>query len=495
MLGAACTTTRNPVTGRPEVILMSEEQEKLIDQKASAQVEAQLGLVQDEAITAYVSAIGQMLAANSPRPDVTYEFSIIEMDEPNAFALPGGHIYVSRGLLLLANSEAELAAVLGHEIGHVAARHAAQRDAHVKTLGVATLLGTLASGSSAGAGRSGPIGPGGVAAYSRDQEREADRIGQNLVVEVGIDPIGMATFLRSLENTTRLTVGFSIRDTYFGTHPATAERIIEAETTGQLRRWEPGFAIAPTRADYLERIEGLAIGRPASEGVIDGPHFRHADLDFSVRFGLGWEIINQSSQVIALSPHNDALMVLEIQEPGIDPQAAAERYMKQENARFSTAAPLRIGDLDAFRARGSINTIAGPADAEVTWIAHNGNIFRLTAGALSRGFRRYAGIFRSFPRSFRPLRADELEQMSDLRLQIARAEEGETLAQLSERVGNEWELNRLGVVNRLSIDQTLPEGHLVKVAIRTPYRVKEAEATRPEPENAEDPVLGPAEPE
>jgi predicted Zn-dependent protease len=186
-------------------------------------------------------------------------------------------------------------------------------------------------------------------------------------------------------------------------------------------------------------------------------------------------------------------MVLEIQEPGIDPQAAAERYMKQESARFSTAAPLRIGDLDAFRARGSINTIAGPADAEVTWIAHNGNIFRLTAGALSRGFRRYAGIFRSFPRSFRPLRADELEQMSDLRLQIARAEEGETLAQLSERVGNEWGLNRLGVVNRLSIDQTLPEGHLVKVAIRTPYRPEEAEATQPEPENAEDPVFGPAE--
>src|SRR5262245_19901899 len=147
-LAFGCTSSVNPATGRREVVLMSAEDEQQIDVEATQEIEASVGVVSDPALNRYVDGVGRTLATHSPRQDVAYTFQIVEMDEPNAFALPGGHIFVSRGLLLLANTEAELAHVLGHEIGHVAARHAAKLDAHLKTLGIATLLGDLLSGGS-----------------------------------------------------------------------------------------------------------------------------------------------------------------------------------------------------------------------------------------------------------------------------------------------------------------------------------------------------------
>src|SRR5690606_25608101 len=142
---AACTTMVNPVTGQREVTLMSPQQEVAAGREAAAQVAEQIGLVEDPALQRYVEAIGQRLAAASPRRDVQYRFAIADMPEPNAFALPGGWIYVSRGLLAYANSEDELANVMGHEIGHVAARHAAQRQTRATGVGLLSALGTLAA--------------------------------------------------------------------------------------------------------------------------------------------------------------------------------------------------------------------------------------------------------------------------------------------------------------------------------------------------------------
>src|SRR5262245_56441594 len=210
-LAFGCSSSVNPATGRREVVLMSADDEQQIDVQATREIEATVGVAQDPALNRYVQELGRTLAAHSPRQDVPYSFQIVEMDEPNAFALPGGHIYVSRGLLLLANSEAELAHVLGHEIGHVAARHAAKLDAHVKTLGIATLLGDILSG-----GReeeenpsSETAGANPFARYQRNQERQADSIGLQIASESGVDPAGMARFLTTLDNYTKLNQGFS----------------------------------------------------------------------------------------------------------------------------------------------------------------------------------------------------------------------------------------------------------------------------------------------
>jgi len=482
LLATACSTGVNPATGRREVVLMSTQEEKKIDETQAREVEAQLGLVRDPELLAYLDAIGQALAAHSPRRDVNYHFEIVEMEEPNAFALPGGHIFVSRGLLVVANSEAEIANVLGHEIGHVAARHAAQQDAHVKTLGLASLLSDLMSGGEQESSDNERISGSFVARYARNQEREADRIGLELATEAGVDPSGLGGFLRTLDQLSRLQQGFSMPQTYFATHPAAQERMIEASARAQehewrserapLREWQPGRPVAKSRAEFLAHLEGIAVGRPASEGVFDGERFLHADLGFMVQFPSGWRLTNMSSQVVGISPKRDAVALLQLDSPGEDPAAAARAYAMREGFPIGDAISLRVGGLPAFRARALVPTSFGRIPAEITWVAHQGMIYRLIAGMQPGSLRSYEGVFRKFSHSFRALGPEDRARISELRLRIATARPGETLVELSERTRNEWDPTYTAVVNGFAPGALLAPGTPVKIAVREPYTAK-----------------------
>ncbi len=190
----------NPVSGMPEVTLISVEQEKKIGAEEAKKVEAEMGLLDDAQFLPYLDALGQRLAKESPRQDVTHQFHIADMAEPNAFALPGGYVYVTRGLLALVNSEDELAGVVGHEIGHVAARHTVQK---ISKQGPFAVVFGIASGIT---GLFVPVAGniiGGVgdltqgllfSPYSRSQETEADRVGQEMAAKAGWDPAALSAF-------------------------------------------------------------------------------------------------------------------------------------------------------------------------------------------------------------------------------------------------------------------------------------------------------------
>lgn len=489
----ACSTTINPATGRRQVVLMSKEQERQIDAEMAQRIEVEYGLIKDRELAAYVDAVGQGLAVHSPRKDVIYAFRVVEMDAPNAFALPGGHIYVSRGLLTIANSEAELANVLGHEIGHVAARHAAQQDAHSKTLGLSTLLSDVMSGGGMEQPDSESLGGSPIARFARNQEREADRIGQDLAVSAGVDPAGMADFLRTLDGVTKVDQGFSNPQTYFATHPATPERVAEATTSAQSRVWRggaqppgKGFGIARTRDQYLDRIEGMAVGRPASEGVFVDDRFLHPDLDFSLRFPRSWKTQNQQAQVVGISPRRDGLVLLQLHGSGNDPEVAAREYEAREELLLENVARLKIGGLPAFRAEAVVPTSFGRVRSEITFIAYAGLVYRLIAGVETKGFHKYRGIFRKFAHSFRPLTEEDRQAITEQRLRLVTARRGETLEALSKRSGNTWDLTYTAVVNGLLVGEPLRPGRRVKVAIREPYRAasdapSETPSTAPSP--------------
>jgi predicted Zn-dependent protease len=475
VVALGCTSSVNPATGRREVVLMSAEDEQNIDQEATAEIEANVGLVSDPALNRYLASVGRELAVHSPRQDVPYSFQIVEMDEPNAFALPGGHIFVSRGLLVLANSEAEIAHVLGHEIGHVAARHSAARDAHMKTLGIATLLGDLLSGSEQELHPSETLGGDPIARYARTQERQADAIGLQIATESGIDPSGMARFLTALDNYTKLTQGFSMPQTYFATHPATRERMAEAAARAQTEAWKSnaGGHVLPfedARNAYLDKIDGMSVTRPASEGVFVDDRFLHADLGFSLRFPYGWTTSNEPARVMAVAPKRDGVVLLELQGPGSDPIAAAREYAEQEGLPLERGTPLHIGELPAFRALAILPTSFGAINAEITWVAYEGRVYRLLGGMRSGQLTKYQGLFRKFAQSFRPLTAEEAASVEDLRLRSARAEPGETLAELSERTGNQWDLTFTSVVNGVFAHDALAPGQRIKIAVKEAYQ-------------------------
>ncbi|HZO09725.1 MAG TPA: M48 family metalloprotease, partial [Myxococcota bacterium] len=410
--------------------------------------------------------IGTRLARYAPPRDFDYRFRIVDQEAPNAFALPGGQIYVSRGLLLLANSEDELANVIGHEIVHAALRHASARQSVIESFPIFQILAV-----------------GAIASYSREQEREADRVGQQLAARAGYDPEAMARFLKQLDYTERLHFGSSRLPGFFDTHPTTRDRVAEATARARSIPWQSVEAIAPGREGYLARIDGLAVGTRAAEGVFQKDRFLHAELDVFMRFPEGWETRNSRAAVGAISPKRDAQVVLELQGPGEDPEAAVEEFMASDEAiglgLDGPPQPVRLGQIEAVRATGAARTPAGPLKVHLTWIAWDGNIYRLTGIAVSGLSERYEGIFRSVARSFRPLTDRERESIQEMRLRVAQARPGESLGALSERTRNRWDLQQTAVMNAVFADAPLADAQLVKVAVLERYAAERAPPPAP----------------
>jgi predicted Zn-dependent protease len=460
--GASTPTREHP----REVILRSEDVDRKVGEESAQGVKAQLGLIESSELIAYVAKVGARLARHAAKRNFEYSFQIVDQETPNAFALPGGFIFVSRGLLAMTNSEDELANVLGHEIVHVAARHAAAHQEVERSL--PAKLDWLRGGY--------------LASYGRDQEREADRLGQRLAAVAGYDPGGLVQFLRELEHTERLEFGSSRLPGFWDTHPSTNSRVSEAAARADMTEWTRKKPIAAANADFLRRMEGLAIGARASEGVFLADRFMHADLDLFIHFPPGWKTANTHRAVGAISPKRDAQIFLEIQGPGGDVKRAAGEYVAEladSGFRVESAQPLRIGPHAAFRVDGHFLGQGGQLQAQLTWLAREGSVYRFTAVAPAAAFRRYTGSFFNVPRSFRGLKASERAKIQEMRLRIVVAHSGESLAELSERTANRWDIQQTAVMNGLFVDHVLDQGQLVKIAIAEDY-LPDADATAAE---------------
>ncbi len=473
----ACTTVVNPVTGKSEWSTMSPEREVALGRQAADQVQAEMGLVDDPALAAYVDQIGQRLARHSPRQDVAYHFAVANMAEPNAFALPGGWIYVSRGLLAITNSEAELANVIGHEIGHVAARHAAQRETRAAGVGILSALGTAAAGAVGGGtaaqavGQLGQVaGAGYIASYGRDQERQSDQVGQTLAADAGWDPAAMAEFLATLDQESVRQMGQPRLPTFLDSHPVTAERVRDTAARASSLRVQPAAPIARDRSDFFERLDGLLIGPDPAEGVFQGALFLHPGLDFALEFPPGWATVNSKQAVAAQSPSRDAMIALEIQGQTGDPGAAAQAFAQQNQLELVDGRAGRIGGYAAYRARALAQSQQGRVALDLSWIAHPGGVFRIVGMTSESAFQGYEQALSQSALSFRPLRRAERNGIREKRLHSVRAQRGETLAALGQRTGNAWSVEQTAVANAIPAGTPLQAGRLVKIAVEVPYR-------------------------
>jgi predicted Zn-dependent protease len=398
------------------------------------------------------------------------------MPEPNAFALPGGYIYVSRGLLAIANSEAELVGVIGHEIGHVAARHASQRETRAVGVGVLSALGTLAAGVAAGGQAAQAVsqlgqvaGAGLIASYGRDQERQADQVGQELSAGSGWDPGAISNFFVTLERQTQLEHGEKL-PSFFDSHPMSSER---AQTTAARARSltvTPAPAIAGTQRAFLGKLEDLLVGPDPGQGVIRGRRFLHPDLDLVLDFPNGWEVQNSASAVGAGSPQRDAVVMLEMQGAPGSPRAAAARFAQANQLSLQNTSEEDVGGMDAFHALALANTQDGPMVLDLTWIAHPKAVLRITGFTPQSRYRANASALSGVGRSVRKLSASEREGITERRLRVVEARAGETLSALSARSGNAWSLDETSIANGLAREPRLDAGQLIKVAVEVPYR-------------------------
>ena len=342
---AACTGVVNPVTGEKQYTTMSQADEVKVGREEHPKVVAEYGGAYDKAaLQTYVSRVGNRLAKVSELPDLKFTFTVLDSDVVNAFALPGGYVYVTRGLLALAENEAELAGVLAHEIGHVTARHTAQRATRQTYGQIGTGLATLAgailmgdTGAQLGQQLAGAGAQAWVAGYSREQEFQADELGVRYLARAGYDPQAMATFLEALERNDKLQQQLNGSaamqggggNDWFASHPRTLDRVERAAHEA-----EANVATGDRldRPAYLAAIDGLTYGDSPDQGFVQGRTFVHPKLGLQFTVPQGFRLINQPDAVIARDG-SGRTMIFNIGQSaaGSDPAAYLQRqWMSQQ---------------------------------------------------------------------------------------------------------------------------------------------------------------------
>jgi predicted Zn-dependent protease len=430
-------------------VLLTEADDARVGREGAEGVAAGIGLLGDEALDAHLQRVGDELLRGVPRT-FAFQFRVVDQVEPNAFALPGGYVYVSRGLLALASSEDELANVVGHEIAHVIGRHAAIQQAIERQRSPFVLPWYRA---------------GEDAAYSRDMERQADREGQLLAAAAGYDPMALSRFLAALDRNERFSRGLLRTPSLFDTHPGTAERAgWSAVRAGEIR-WDPDPERGDTHESYLRRIDGLPWGDRPEGGVFDGSRFLHPVLGFQLRFPDGWRTANSAGAVAAASPDRQALVFLEPSPPADDPMAAAERFLDElgrESRDVDVVALDRIHVAGAPGARLEV-VVGGRVHALVAFFAFRGSHYRIT-GVTPAGSPGARGLLLATMRSFRPLEPAAARRIEARRIRLAEARSGEDLATLCRRVGcAAGTVGPAAILNGIDSAHRFGGGELVKV--------------------------------
>jgi predicted Zn-dependent protease len=464
----SCAT--NPVSGRRQFTLMGEGEEVALGRQMDQQVRQQMGLYDDAEWQGYVSRVGLELARTSHRPDLPWSFAVVDTPTVNAFALPGGFIYITRGLLAYLGSEAELAGVLGHEIGHVTARHAAEQYTRSTSAQLGLALGTILFPEAAPYGDLAGTGLGLLfLKYGRSAELEADRLGAEYAARSGWDPAGIAGMLSTLG---RLDVVSRDRrgvPNWLATHPDPGSRVSEiAPVVASLQPMD-GAAVRVERESYLRRLDGLLFGDDPREGIVRGNTLLHPVLRIAVQFPAGWTVQNSSSQVIAQPPGRQEFVLLDIvaHPQGRTLSEVAQRNMSASGLRALAGEPVRLGEADAFVGtfEGRLQS-GGRVVARAAYISTGGTVYRLAGLATADGFASVAGEFEATIRSFRTLTAAEAERIRPNRVRLHVARRGDTWDSLAQGASQGNVAGpALAVLNGASPDTAPADGQLVKVVV------------------------------
>lgn len=467
-----------------EAGLQSIETDRELGQEVAKEVEAEMGLVEGTPLAGYLEAVGRRLVAGHPDRRFEYRFQIVDQAEANAFAAPGGMVYVSRGLLALSGSEDELAGVLSHEVIHVSRRHTAQQLARARTPTLLGLPGQVVGrvlSRDLGKIVNAPVntlGSAFIAKHSREDEFEADRLGQQLAAQAGYDPGALATILDRLERADRLRSEEEWRSSFFDTHPSTPDRLGRLGKDALAIAWSRQPGVARDAPEFLRRLDGLLVGANPSEGVIQGRRFLHPVLDFSLTFPQGWKAMNTRQALVAVTPKKEALLVLGVLEKTIEPgkaAAAMTQAMEEEfRIRPTRSEAVRLGQLPAHVLTYTDRTGREPMDLHFLWVAYSGKTYQFVALAPER----YRTALREVALSFQPLTPAERSSITEKRLRVVAARAGETLEQLSARTRNAWNAATTAVANSISASRPLTQGQLVKIAVVQPYQAPAAGGPR-----------------
>jgi predicted Zn-dependent protease len=467
VLVAVLSCARNPVTGKRQVVLVSEGQEIALGAESHVAAQSEYGFLELPAVQTYIQQAGKKLAAVSHRPNLDWHYTAVDSPVINAFAIPGGYVYFTRGILAYINSEAELAGVMGHEIGHVTARHSVTQMTRSQVaqigLGAASILSPTVGKFSDVAG--GALGVW-FLKFGRDDERQADELGIEYAARAGYDPREVSNFFDVLR---RLSEA-SDRETmpgWLSTHPDPGERVTATRAAAQ--QWITQLSLTPERMTvnrdgHLRNIDGLVFGNNPREGFVEEGRFYHPELQFQITFPAGWEVENTRNAVYAVAPNNAAQIQFKLANApqGTTAEAYARRLAEQGFTAQSGGAATINGNR-AYLALYILRDENGAMfPAMAAFIEYRQRLYEIL-GPMS-DLQRFRSPIENSIRSFDRLTNQRILSMQPDHLRIYTARQGDTLESLAQRYANpRVSAAELALLNRLAVSQSIAAGRLIKV--------------------------------
>ncbi len=462
---AACAV--NPATGRREFTLfaLSERQEIEMGREADEQVSSSLGLVDDPELQAYVSELGLRMAASSERPQLPWSFKVVDDPIVNAFALPGGFIYVTRGILAHFGTEAELAGVLGHEIGHVTAKHSvnqmSRQQLQQTVLGVGMVFSETVR-------EYGGIASAGLQLmnlrYSRGDESESDELGLRYITRLGYDPEAMIGVFRMLAE---VGGGGGGRIPQWQlTHPYPENR----ESDIRQRIAEAGIPAGGRvgRDEFLDHIDGLVYGEDPRQGYFKDSRFLHPELEFEFVFPRAWSTVNQRSAVSGMAPAETAVLTLELVPNAAGPVAELRDFLRQDGIAGSAIREDGSGAVERARADFEATSSTATLRGEVAFIRYGGLVYQLVGYALQSDWRSHASEVASAISSFAPLTDPAELAVQPWTIEIVTLPSAMSLRSYHEQFPGPVELEALARLNRWDPSEVLGAGTRIKRVVGNP---------------------------
>jgi predicted Zn-dependent protease len=461
LLSISCAV--NPVSGKRELSLFSEQEEIALGKQTDGEIKAQYGIYSDQALNAYVQKIGQRMTSLTHRPHLTYYFAVLDTPVVNAFAVPGGYIYVTRGILALMNSEAELAVVLAHELGHVNARHSMAKLSQLMLAQFGLAVGSAISETFAKITGAASIGIQLLfLKFSRDDEREADALGVEYSRKGGYNPGEMINFFASLSKLGDLSGGQSIPG-FLSTHPLTSERI--QNTKDMLLESDRQLKIE--KNGYLGALDNMIYGADPRQGFVEKNAFYHPELRFSFSFPGDWQVQNMPSQVVLATKDGHAGVILRAEKTSENLKDYAERISsKIENGQFIDEGSSQINGLASiYQIYDLSQEQGGDIRTRRSYIKKNDFIFTFVSLSAQNEFDQYDRLFQSVVGSFQQLTDTRYLNRKPQRIRLIKANGRQSLQAIFQKAGMAEDLwPKFVIMNGMELGSTPESGYPIKIA-------------------------------
>lgn len=464
---AACAV--NPVTGKKEISLMSEAQEIQLGAQSDPAIVAQFGAYENAELQAFINKHGQAMADISHRPNLKWTFRILDSDVVNAFAVPGGYVYFTRGIMAHFNNEAEFAGVLGHEIGHVTARHSAEQYTKSTLAQVLLIGGLIVSKELRGFANEAQSAMSLLfLKYSRDNESESDGLGAEYSTKVGYDANEMADFFKTLKALSDDS-GSEV-PTFFSTHPDPADRYNKVkEHAAEWQSKVPKDTYKVNRESYLKLINGITYGEDPRQGYVDAGIFYHPELKFQFPVPSNWRLVNSPTQVQMVPSDGKALMIFTIAQ-GSSLQAAAQTTAEQLQLTVKTSRQITVNGLQALEVlsdqvsqdpnSGQQSTIA----VQSIYIQYKSSIYVFHGVSSAQGFGSYEAQFDKTAMGFKELKDASKINVVPERIKLVAVKNSGTLSQAFQSFGIDSKRHReLAIVNGMEVGSQVTAGSTIKI--------------------------------